>query len=187
MASTSKEDGQPSIGSLVQEATKDFSTVLRGEIELAKLELTSTVKYAGAGAGFFVGAVVLVLFSLTFGLIALAERADQVRDVGRQVRGVVAARRLVARPVATQVDRDGPKPRVGEVDELLMPRPPELREAVQHQHERSGTHLGDVQGNPVCAHHPVRPGTVYQHDRIVRRGRRRGSAHWLIMRVGLVV
>ena len=73
MASTSKEDGQPSIGSLVQEATKDFSTVLRGEIELAKLELTSTVKYAGAGAGFFVGAVVLVLFSLTFGLIALAE------------------------------------------------------------------------------------------------------------------
>lgn len=73
MASTSKEDGQPSIGSLVQEATKDFSTVLRGEIELAKLELTSTVKYAGAGAGFFVGALVLVLFSLTFGFIALAE------------------------------------------------------------------------------------------------------------------
>ncbi len=73
MASTSNEDGQPSIGSLVQEATKDFSTVLRGEIELAKLELTSTVKYAGAGAGFFVGAVVLVLFSLTFGFIALAE------------------------------------------------------------------------------------------------------------------
>src|SRR6266536_1801413 len=73
VASTSKEDGLPSIGSLVQEATKDFSTVLRGEIELAKLELTSTVKYAGAGAGFFVGAVVLVLFSLTFGFIALAE------------------------------------------------------------------------------------------------------------------
>lgn len=73
MASTGTEDGQPSIGSLVQEATKDFSTVLRGEIELAKLELTSTVKYAGAGAGFFVGAVVLVLFSLTFGFIALAE------------------------------------------------------------------------------------------------------------------
>ncbi len=73
MASTSNEDGRPSIGSLVQEATKDFSTVLRGEIELAKLELTSTVKYAGAGAGFFVGAVVLVLFSLTFGFIALAE------------------------------------------------------------------------------------------------------------------
>jgi hypothetical protein len=73
VASTSKEDGQPSIGSLVQEATKDFSTVLRGEIELAKLELTSAVRNVGAGAGFFVGAVVLVLFSLTFGFIALAE------------------------------------------------------------------------------------------------------------------
>jgi uncharacterized membrane protein YqjE len=70
---TTNEDTQPSIGSLVQEASKSFSTVLHGEIELAKLELTSSVKNAGAGAGFFAGAVVLVLFSLTFGLIALAE------------------------------------------------------------------------------------------------------------------
>jgi MFS family permease len=73
VATTSKEDGKPSIGSLVQEASKDFSTVLHGEIELAKLELTSSFRNAGAGAGFFVGAVVLVLFSLTFGFIALAE------------------------------------------------------------------------------------------------------------------
>ena len=73
MASTTNEDTQPSIGSLVQEASKSFSTVLHGEIELAKLELKSSVKNAGAGAGFFGGAVVLVIFSLTFGLIALAE------------------------------------------------------------------------------------------------------------------
>ncbi len=73
MASTTKEDTQPSIGSLVQEASKNLSTVLHGEIELAKLELTSSFKNAGAGIGFFIGAVVLLLFSLTFGLIALAE------------------------------------------------------------------------------------------------------------------
>jgi len=73
VASTTNEDTQPSIGSLVQEASKSFSTVLHGEIELAKLELKSSVKNAGAGAGFFGGAVVLVIFSLTFGLIALAE------------------------------------------------------------------------------------------------------------------
>ena len=73
MATTTNEDTQPSIGTLVQEASKSFSTVLHGEIELAKLELTSSVKNAGAGVGFFVGAVVLVVFSLTFGLIALAE------------------------------------------------------------------------------------------------------------------
>ena len=73
MASTLNEESQPSIGSLVQEASKSFSTVLHGEIELAKLELRTSVKNAGAGAGFFGGAVVLIVFSLTFGLIALAE------------------------------------------------------------------------------------------------------------------
>ena len=44
-----------------------------GEIELAKLEVRSTVKSGGAGVGLFAGAAVLLVFSLTFGLIALAE------------------------------------------------------------------------------------------------------------------
>jgi uncharacterized membrane protein YqjE len=70
---SSVDDAQPSIGQLVQEASTQFSAVLHGEIELAKLELRSSVKNAGAGAGFFIGAVVLLVFSLTFGLIALAE------------------------------------------------------------------------------------------------------------------
>lgn len=47
--------------------------MLHGEIELAKLEIRSSVKNAGSGIGFFVGAAVLGIFSLTFGLIALAE------------------------------------------------------------------------------------------------------------------
>lgn len=66
-------DAQPSIGELVQEASTQFSAVLHGEIELAKLELRSSVKNAGAGAGLFAGAAVLLVFSLTFGLLALAE------------------------------------------------------------------------------------------------------------------
>jgi hypothetical protein len=64
---------QPSIGTLVADASASFSKVLHGEIELAKLEITSSVKNAGTGAGMFVGAGVLLIFSLTFGLIALAE------------------------------------------------------------------------------------------------------------------
>lgn len=64
---------QPSIGTLVAAASADFSKVLHGEIELAKLEITSSVKNAGTGAGMFAGAGVLLVFSLTFGLIALAE------------------------------------------------------------------------------------------------------------------
>lgn len=79
MATTTSDGAQPaagterSIGELVQEASTQFSAVLHGEIELAKLELRSSVKNAGVGAGFFTGAVVLFFFSLTFGLISLAE------------------------------------------------------------------------------------------------------------------
>jgi hypothetical protein len=64
---------QPSIGTLVSEATESLSTVLHGEIELAKLEIKSSVKFAGTGIAMFAVAAVLLVFSLTFGLIALAE------------------------------------------------------------------------------------------------------------------
>ena len=67
------DSDQPSIGTLVAAASADFSKVLHGEIELAKLEITSSLKNAGTGAGMFAGAGVLLAFSLTFGLIALAE------------------------------------------------------------------------------------------------------------------
>lgn len=63
----------PSIGSLVADAHASFSTLLHGEIELAKLEVKSSVKNAGTGAVAFISAAVLLVFSLTFGLIALAE------------------------------------------------------------------------------------------------------------------
>jgi len=64
---------EPSIGSLVADAHTSFSTLLHGEIELAKLEVKASVKNAGTGAGMFIAAAVLLAFSLTFGLIALAE------------------------------------------------------------------------------------------------------------------
>jgi hypothetical protein len=50
-----------------------MSAIVRGEIELAKLELKSSVKNGGVGIGLFAAAAVLLVFSLTFGLIALAE------------------------------------------------------------------------------------------------------------------
>ena len=65
-------DGQ-SIGDLVSDASKHVSTLIQGEIELAKLELRSSVKNAGTGAGMFAGAVVLLVFSLTFLFISIAE------------------------------------------------------------------------------------------------------------------
>lgn len=70
---TPKHSAEPSLGSLVAEASASMSTILHGEIELAKLELKSSVKNAGVGVGLFAAAGVLLVFSLTFGLIALAE------------------------------------------------------------------------------------------------------------------
>lgn len=64
---------EPSLGKLVQDASESVSAIIRGEIELAKLELTASAKRGGIGAGMFAAAGVLLFFSLTFGLIALAE------------------------------------------------------------------------------------------------------------------
>lgn len=68
-----KPGGEPSIGQLVSDATTHLSNLVHSEIELAKLELRSTVKNAGTGAGLFGAAAVVLIFSLTFGFFALAE------------------------------------------------------------------------------------------------------------------
>jgi uncharacterized membrane protein YqjE len=68
-----KHAAEPSVGKLVSDASTHLSTLIRGEIELAKLELRSTVKNAGTGAGLFAGAAVVLVFSLIFGFLTLAE------------------------------------------------------------------------------------------------------------------
>lgn len=64
---------EPSLGELVNESIGSLQRIVHGEIELAKLELRNTVKNGGAGIGLFGAAAVLLAYSLTFGLIALAE------------------------------------------------------------------------------------------------------------------
>jgi membrane protein implicated in regulation of membrane protease activity len=64
---------EPSVGSLVQSAMADFSTLVRGELELAKAEIGKSAKKAGIGAGAFGAAGVVLAFSAFFFFIALAE------------------------------------------------------------------------------------------------------------------
>ena len=59
-------DTSASIGALVKDATVQMSTLVRAEIELAKLEVTASVKTALTGAVFFILAGVIGLFSLFF-------------------------------------------------------------------------------------------------------------------------
>ena len=61
-----------SLGELVASATADISTLLRKEVELAKVELKAEVKNAGKGAGAFGAAGFTGLLALLFLSIAAA-------------------------------------------------------------------------------------------------------------------
>ena len=64
---------EPSIGTLVQSAMADVSTLIRAEVELAKAEVGKSAKKAGIGAGAFGAAGVVLAFSGFFFGIAFAE------------------------------------------------------------------------------------------------------------------
>lgn len=55
------ESGERSIGTLFKELTHDFSTLVRSEIALAKLEMKQSVMRLGIGGVFFVLAAFAVL------------------------------------------------------------------------------------------------------------------------------
>jgi hypothetical protein len=64
---------EPSLGTLVQSAMADVSTLIRSEVELAKAEVGKSAKKAGIGAGAFGAAGVVLAFSGFFFGIAFAE------------------------------------------------------------------------------------------------------------------
>jgi hypothetical protein len=68
---------EQSVGQLVASASRDLSTLIRAEIELAKLELRTDVKAAATGGALFgaagvVGVMVVILLSIAaaYGLTA---------------------------------------------------------------------------------------------------------------------
>ena len=63
---------EPTVGQLVANASKDLSTLVRSEIELAKTELKKTAVAAGTGAGMFGAAAFLALLAIVLLSIALA-------------------------------------------------------------------------------------------------------------------
>ena len=75
---TSQNDvPERTLGQLVADATHDLSSIMRGEIALAKAEIRADAKKAAAGGGMFAAAgvfaflaLVLLLFAATYGLVA---------------------------------------------------------------------------------------------------------------------
>lgn len=70
--STAADQGKPSLGELVSQATADMSTLFRAEVALAKAEVKHSAVRGIAGVGAIVVAGVLALFSLPVFSFALA-------------------------------------------------------------------------------------------------------------------
>ena len=65
-------EDEPTVGQLVANASKDLSSLVRSELELAKTELKSTAVKAGTGAGLFGAAGFLALLAIILLSIAAA-------------------------------------------------------------------------------------------------------------------
>jgi len=78
---------QASVGELLSDISKDISTLMRQEMELAKAELQQSAKKAGKGAGLLGGAAILGHLALVF--LALACWWGLGDSIGRGWAGLV--------------------------------------------------------------------------------------------------
>lgn len=63
---------EPTIGRLVSDVSKDISTLVSKEIQLAKSELKVSVKAGGTGIGLFAGAAFIGLLAIIMLSVAIA-------------------------------------------------------------------------------------------------------------------
>ena len=63
---------EPTIGRLVSDASRDISSLLQKEIQLAKSEIKVSVRNGGLGAGLFLGAAFFAVMALIMFSVALA-------------------------------------------------------------------------------------------------------------------
>lgn len=69
---TELAEADPSVGELVTSALDDISTLVKHELELAKAELTFSVKNGGLAAGLFGAAAFLLLMGVIMLSVAVA-------------------------------------------------------------------------------------------------------------------
>ncbi|QNE20261.1 phage holin family protein [Kribbella qitaiheensis] len=70
--SMGQNEDEPTVGQLVANASRDLSSLVRSELELAKTELKKTAVAAGTGAGMFGAAAFLALLAIILLSIAAA-------------------------------------------------------------------------------------------------------------------
>ena len=72
MAPVPAKDTDPTIGALVIDASRDISTLISKEIQLAKSELKVSFKHGGTGIGLFAAAGFLGLLAIIMLSVAIA-------------------------------------------------------------------------------------------------------------------
>jgi hypothetical protein len=66
------DQNKTSVPRMLLQAIEDFATIVKGEIEIARKSLSTSVKKLGLGIGYVITAFLLLNVSLLFLLIALA-------------------------------------------------------------------------------------------------------------------
>jgi hypothetical protein len=74
-------DEEPTIGRLIADTTKDFSELLRSEIELAKTELRFSVKTGGVGLALFAAAAFIAVLGIVMASFAAAYGIDTINGI----------------------------------------------------------------------------------------------------------
>ncbi|MET7863968.1 phage holin family protein [Micromonospora taraxaci] len=82
MSAPEKERTQASVGELLGDVTRDMSTLVRKEVELAKAELREEVSQAGKAGGMFGGAGVAGFLAVLFVSYAVWWGLSNVMDQG---------------------------------------------------------------------------------------------------------
>ena len=72
MANEPVKDTDPTLGKLVMDAQRDISSLISKEIQLAKSELTVSIKHGGVGIGLFAGAAFLGLLAIIMLSVSIA-------------------------------------------------------------------------------------------------------------------
>ena len=82
MSAPEKERSQSSVGELLGDVTRDLSTLVRKEVELAKAELREEASQAGKAGGMFGGAALAGFLTVLFVSYAVWWGLSNVMDEG---------------------------------------------------------------------------------------------------------
>jgi hypothetical protein len=85
MTTTDERVDEPTIGRLVADASRDISSLVRGEIALAKSELKVSVRAGGIGAGLLGAAAFLGLLAIVLLSVSIAYFIDMIPGINSAV------------------------------------------------------------------------------------------------------